>query len=124
MRKQTSVQLVLLAASDAERWSARPGSAIYTVWRYKMSVLTRLVVVSLAALYLPTQPDTTSPALQHFGRRLVAARLRGSPPTATGTGHILHVLGHGPTAKLVGTAYLTISWVHPPISWCRGAFIG
>lgn len=82
--------------------------ACYTVWRYKLTTLTRLVVVALAAL--ATFQFAEYFVCQQIGlgmnwSRLGYAAITTLPPLGL---HILYVLAHKPGRKLVVTAYASM----------------
>jgi hypothetical protein len=83
--------------------------AIYTVWRYKMTPLTRLVVITLLALasfqlaeyFVCTGYGLHAEQWSRLGFVMIAAL----PPLGL---HIMHVLADKPRRRLVAVAYATM----------------
>lgn len=81
--------------------------AVFTIWRYRMTVLTRLVVAALAGLatfqlaeyFVCTGTNPTE------WSRLGFVAISVLPPIGL---HILHVLAGKPRRRLVGFAYATM----------------
>jgi hypothetical protein len=84
--------------------------ALYTVWRYKMTELTRLValmLVGLATFQLAEYFVCTGPGPQALPwSRLGFVAITTLPPLGL---HIMHVLANKPNRRLVLTAYATMA---------------
>ncbi len=85
--------------------------AFYTVWRYKMTVLTRLVAATLISLgifqvaeYFVCTNNLSSSAVPWSKLGFVA--ITALPPLGL---HMMHVLAGKPQRRLVGFAYLTMA---------------
>ncbi len=84
--------------------------ALYTVWRYKMTELTRLIAVLLVGLatfqmaefYVCTGPGPDAIGWSKLGFVVITAL----PPIGL---HIMHVLASKPGRRLVASAYLTMT---------------
>lgn len=89
---------------------AETSMAIYTIWRYKMTVLTRLVVtllVSLATFQLAEYYVCTGPGPQAIPwSRLGFVAITTLPPLAI---HIMHILADKPGRRLVIGAYASMA---------------
>ncbi|PIZ63833.1 hypothetical protein COY17_00110 [Candidatus Saccharibacteria bacterium CG_4_10_14_0_2_um_filter_52_9] len=84
--------------------------ALYTVWRYKLDVFTRLVVLTLVALagfqmaeYFVCTGSIGHPA---FWSRMGFVAITALPPLGV---HLLHVLADKPGRKLVAFSYATMA---------------
>lgn len=112
MRKRPGVQFncfsppVMLATIIIESMLV-----LYTVWRYKMTILARLVVALLIALgtfqvaeYFVCTNNFSPDAVAWSKLGFVA--ITALPPLGL---HIMHVLAGKPERKLVGSAYLTMA---------------
>lgn len=99
--------------------------AVYTVWRYKMSALTRLVTLTLVCLAIFQLAEYH--VCTGFGSRAMAWSRLGFvaitilPPLGL---HILHVLAGKPARKLVGAAYATMAGFILFFMTYHAAFIG
>src|SRR5580700_2267282 len=110
MRKRSSTTLncfsppVMLATLTTET-----ALAIYTVWRYKMTVVTRLITtmfVCLAAFQLAEYFVCTGYGLHaEQWSRLGFVMITILPPVGL---HLAHVLARKPKRKLVAAAYATM----------------
>lgn len=83
--------------------------ALYTIWRYKLTPLTRLVALALVALATFQLAEyfvcTGYGASAEGWSRLGFAAITTLPPLGL---HILHQLAHKPKRKLVVAAYVTM----------------
>jgi len=99
--------------------------AAYTLWRYKLDMLGRLVCTCLVALALFQLCEYN--VCGGFGLRAEAWARIGFvaitllPPLGL---HILHVLAGKPARWLVGAAYATMAAFLVYFSWVPGAFSG
>lgn len=99
--------------------------AVYTVWRYKMTVLTRLVTATLICLAIFQLAEYH--VCTGFGSHAMAWSRLGFvaitilPPLGL---HILHVLAGKPGRKVVGAAYATMAVFIVFFLTYHAAFIG
>lgn len=99
--------------------------AIYTVWRYKMTPLSRLVVITLVALasfqtaefFVCTGYGFRAEQWSRIGFIMIAAL----PPLGI---HIMHVLADKPKRKIVTVAYATMVGYIALFLTYHAAFIG
>jgi hypothetical protein len=101
------------------------GLIIYTLWRYKMTALSKLVVFSLASLaifQLSEYHVCTGYGLRaEDWSRLGYVAITALPPLGL---HILHVLAGKPARKLVTAAYVTMAGFVAYFLTYEAAFIG
>jgi hypothetical protein len=100
------------------------GSAIYSIWRYKMTVTTRLIVGMLIGLGVFQMAEyfvcTRHPHAELWSRVGFVAI---STLPAFGT-HLMHVLADKPKRKAVALAYLSMTAFIIFFATYSGAFVG
>ncbi len=99
--------------------------AIYTVWRYKLDVFTRLVVITLLALagFQLAEYFVCTGAVGHaaFWSRMGFVAITALPPLGI---HLLHRLADKPARKLIVFGYVTMAAFMAYFTIYSNAFTG